>query len=180
MIHCREIGGNLDYFSHGFWSYIFFHRIKTPLLAVMFGLLPDTSSWAVYFIYNLIAGNKFGKPSLETIPDWVFTLYNVSHSIFVAFAAIAILYALLRKFPWYALAWPIAVFMDLLTHTREFLPTPFLWPVSDWRFPGISWGSKAFLLINYAAIALAFVAIYLSRKKVRRKAQDKALTPPSA
>jgi hypothetical protein len=155
----------MDYISHGFWSYIFFHKIKRPLLAVVFGLAPDTFSWGIYAVYKLTTGGKFGKPVLAEIPDWTFTLYNISHSLFVAGAAILLVYALLRKFPLYMLAWPIAVVMDLLTHTRNYLPTPFLWPVSDYTFAGISWASRWFIVINYALIALLMTLILYKRKR---------------
>lgn len=130
----------------------------------------------MYLAYNLITGKQFGKPDLSSIPEWVFTLYNISHSLFVAFGVIILLYAILRKFPWYALAWPIAIVMDLFTHTRDFLPTPFLWPVSSWRFDGISWGSRWFIIANYAAIAVAFIVIYAAKK---RRERAKPITPPS-
>jgi len=170
-------GGNLwnkkrmDYVSHGLWSYIFFHRIKTPLLAVCFGLLPDTASWVIYGLYRVFTGGPYGKPILGQIPDWTYTLYDISHSLVVAITVILIVLVILRRVPIYMFAWPIAIVMDLLTHRREFLPTPFLWPISDWKFPGISWGTWQFMLINYTliAIAMALIIVYKRRKKNRTK-----------
>jgi len=159
----------MDYVSHGLWSYIFFHRIKTPLLAVCFGLLPDTTSWLIYAFYNVFTGGPFGKPVLELVPDWTFTLYNISHSLVVALCVILIVFIILRRVPVYMFAWPIAIVMDLLTHTREFLPTPFLWPISDWKFPGISWGTWQFIAINYFLIAIAMTAIILYKRKRRNR-----------
>lgn len=144
----------MDYVSHGAWSYIFFNRIKRPFLAVLFGLLPDTLSWGIYAFYKLITGGAFGKPIISEIPRWVFELYNISHSLVVAAVVIFIVFTIMRRIPLYILAWPIAIVMDLLTHTRDFLPTPFLWPISDWTFPGISWGSKSFMTINYSLIII--------------------------
>ena len=157
----------MDYFAHGFWSYIFFHWIKRPWLAVLFGLVPDTASWLIYMIYRLIMFEGFGRPMLNGIPGWVFMLYNISHSLFVAGAAILIVYIMLKKLPVYMLAWPLAITIDTFTHTREFLPTPFLWPVSDWHFPGVSWGSWQFMAANYTLIALALILIYFRAKKKR-------------
>ena len=169
----------MDYFSHGLWSYIFFHRTKKPLLAILFGLLPDTGSWMIYFFYNLFTrGFTFGKPKLELVPDWVFTLYGISHSLIISgiisLIIIGLVYHYRQTIFWYILAWPISVIMDTLTHTREFLPTPFLWPVSDWAFPGISWGTRWFFKTNITLliVLLAFIILWkleFFSKKKRKK-----------
>ncbi|PIZ50989.1 hypothetical protein COY27_05020 [Candidatus Woesearchaeota archaeon CG_4_10_14_0_2_um_filter_33_13] len=151
----------MDYFAHGFWSYLLFNKSKRPLLAVLFGLLPDTLSWAIYFVYNLFNGTQFG---LSSIPVWVFTLYGISHSLFVAGVAILIIFIIFKKVPIYILAWPIAILMDIPTHSREFLPTPFLWPISDWYFPGFSWGTKWFMITNWFLIVLGLLYLLLERK----------------
>ena len=146
----------MDYFSHGFWSYIFFNKISKPWYAVLFGLLPDTLSWAIYFVYNLFNGTHFG---VSSIPPWVFTLYGISHSLIVAGVVIFLIYLFLRKVPVYIFAWPIAILMDIPTHSREFLPTPFLWPVSNWYFPGFSWGSRWFMVANWSLIIILMIYI---------------------
>ena len=57
-----------------------------------------------------------------------------------------------KRLPYYALAYPTSILFDIPTHTKEFLPTPFLWPVSDWVFDGFSWGNGYFMLINWGLI----------------------------
>src|SRR3989344_8761006 len=142
----------MDYFAHGFWSYILFHWIRRPIYAVLFGLLPDTVAWVPYIFYRLIIGDTFGAPLVEQIPAWVFFMYGLGHSLIISAAVIIIIAIAVRKIPYTMLAWPIAIIIDLLTHTRDYLPTPFLWPVSDWKFPGISWGNGLFMIINYSLI----------------------------
>ncbi len=156
----------MDYIAHGFWSYIFFHRIKTPLLAVAFGLMPDTISWGVYAVYQLFISGDFGKPIISQVPAWTFVAYNISHSLVVAGAVMLLIFLLLRRMPLYVYAWPIAIAMDVFTHSKDFLPTPFLWPISDWRFPGIKWSTWQFMAINYTLIAIA-LSIIIYRKKKR-------------
>ena len=156
----------MDYASHGIWSYIFFHKIKKPFYAVLFGLLPDSTSWLIYAIYRLIiSDNGLGKPALNEIPNWVFILYNISHSIFTAILAITLISILVKKLSVYALAWPIAIIMDVFTHRRDFLPTPFLWPISEWKFDGFSWGNKTFLIVNYIAMSICLIIIYMRKRK---------------
>ena len=158
----------MDYLSHGFWSYIFFHRIKKPFYAVFFGLMPDNLSWVIFFFYNLIAGTTFsGPPHLNEIPDWVFTLYGISHSLIVFVVVASIIYIVFRKIPLYIYAWPIAIVIDIFTHTRDFLPTPFLWPLSEWKFPGINWGDSLFMIINYSLIFL-FLGYIIIKKRAAK------------
>lgn len=155
----------MDYLAHGLWSYILFHWMKKPWKAVLFGLLPDTLSWFIYAVYSLFRFESLGNPHLQEIPDWVFILYNISHSMLIAIIAITIVFLILRKFPVYMLTWPIAITMDVFTHTREFLPTPFLWPLSTWKFPGTSWGNGWFMLANYILIISAFIYLFKFQKK---------------
>lgn len=155
----------MDYVSHGFWSYIFFNKIKRPLFAIFFGLLPDTMSWGVYAVYRLVTGGKFGKPILSEMPDWAFTLYNISHSLIVAGTIILLIFILLRRVPIYIFAWPIAITLDILTHTKDYLPTPFLWPISKWSLNGISWGTWQFMVINYSLIVLLLIIIFYRKRK---------------
>ena len=131
----------MDYFAHGLWSYIIFHKSKKPIYAVLFGLLPDSLSWLIYFFYRLLNGSN-GIPLMKEFPEWMNFLYCLSHSLFIAFGVILIATLIKRKLPLVMLAWPIAILMDIFTHTKDFFPTPFLWPFFDWTFSGISWGNS--------------------------------------
>ena len=104
--------------------------------------------------YVLFTRKKFGKPNLKQIPKWVFKLYGITRSIFVLAFVFSIVYFLLGRIPLYLLAWPIHILIDIPTHSRKFLPTPFLWPVSKWKFPGISWANPWMIGINWGLIFL--------------------------
>lgn len=168
----------MDYFAHGLWSYIFFNKTSKPWIAVLFGLLPDSMSWMIYFFYNIfLNGLTLGKPNIDIVPDWVFTLYGVSHSLIVSSLAclivIGLVYYFTKKYFLYILAWPISVILDTLTHTREFLPTPFLWPISDWAFPGISWGNKWFFILNWGLIIICLGYIIVKKKFFNHKSKKR-------
>jgi len=150
--HCRWL---MDTFAHGIWSFIIFSHFTNPWLAVFFGMMPDLFSWTIYMFYRLFSGAKFGKPDLSTIPHWAFTLYGMTHSVFVMGAVFLIVYLFTGGLPLYLLAWTLHVLIDIPTHSRDFLPTPFLWPLSDWHFPGFSWGQRWFMIANYSAITAA-------------------------
>tara|TARA_Y100000034_G_scaffold101051_1_gene125020 strand:- start:1010 stop:1492 length:483 start_codon:yes stop_codon:yes gene_type:complete len=155
----------MDYLAHALWSIIIFHKTKKIKWAVLFGLLPDSLSWMIYMFYNLLFnGFQRGAPHLESIPDWVFTLYGLSHSIIICAIVFGIVYLILKKVPLYMYAWPVAIVMDIPTHSKEFLPTPFLWPFNVY-FDGISWGNPWFMLVNYSLIGIGLVWVYKNLKK---------------
>lgn len=167
----------MDYFAHGLWSYIIFHKTKVPWYAVLFGLIADSTSWLVYLVYNLTFGGiRFGSPHLSVIPKWVFILYGISHSLFVCAGVMLIVYVFIKKVPIFMFAWPIAIVMDMLTHSREFLPTPFLWPFSNWYFPGISWGTPWFMITNYSLIVIGLVWIIVKKYRKSRKEKQISVT----
>jgi len=154
----------MDYFAHGFWSYILFHKIKKPVYAVLFGLIPDTFSWAIYLLFNLVTGQiRRGPPELDKIPEWAFTLYGITHSLIVWGVVLLAIYLIMKRIPLFVYAAPIHVLIDIPTHSPLYLPTPFLWPVSDWKFPGISWGTPWFMVLNYTLI-IGFM-LYIAKKK---------------
>ena len=155
----------MDYFAHGFWSFILFNKIKKPIYAVLFGLLPDSTSWLIFFIYNLITSKfAFAPPIISQVPQWTFTLYSISHSLIIAIVIITITSLIFKKLILFMLAWPIAIIMDVFTHTKEFLPTPFLFPISNYKFDGISWGEPWFMGLNYIIIILAISYIIYTKK----------------
>ena len=154
----------MDYFAHGFWSFILFHRFRWRWTAVIFALLPDTASWFIFLLYNRVTRTvdwSAGRPDISSFPDWIWMLYNISHSIFVWIALFGILWLIFRRPIWPVTAGFIAILMDIPTHSRDFLPTPFLWPFSDWTFPGFSWSNGWFMLFNYCLLAALYAYFFL-------------------
>ena len=85
----------MDTFSHALWGKGLFGYRKYRWYALLFGAIPDLLSFGIYFLFNIfsnLSNMKFGKPSIEEIPIWVFNLYDFSHSMIVAFIFIAIAY----------------------------------------------------------------------------------------
>lgn len=154
----------MDTFAHGVWSYIIFHSSKYVWLAVLFGILPDLLSWMIFTFYPYKNGFDWKNPDFNLIPKWVFTLYGITHSLFVIVAVFLVVFLIFKTIPIYLFAWPLHVLIDIPTHTRDFLPTPFLWPFSKWAFPGISWGNKYFMIVNYSLII--FFLVYVNIRKV--------------
>lgn len=156
----------MDTLAHLLWTLLFFYRYKHLSYALLIGILPDLLSWGIYMVYTIIKRAHFGKPELSLIPKWVFSLYGVTHSIIIFAIVFAIVWIILGKIPFLLLPWIIHIIIDIPTHTREFLGTPFLWPLSNWLFPGISWGTLWFMLVNYFIITILLLLSFLNKKNL--------------
>ena len=181
----------MEVFSHGLWSAIAYktaeRKIKRPFniwLAVFFGLLPDLFAFAVPFtilFWRLIAGSMTlsdwprphggpngleppanGAPSFFPFTN---TLYSISHSAVIFLVVFAFVSLILRRPLWEMGAWLMHILMDIPTHTYRFYPTPFLWPISGWKFEGFSWATPWFLIVNYSLITIALLLLRQRNKK---------------
>lgn len=160
----------MDIFAHGFWGGITFGRKKLFGLAMLFGVLPDVSAFGPYMVKRILTGTyQFGKPNLAEIPGWVFTSYDISHSLLTA----ALLYGVIRYFnktlAYAFLAYPLHILCDIFTHSKSFFPTPFLFPVSSYKVNGISWADPAFMILNYTAIITAYTIFFIAKARKKKK-----------
>jgi len=158
--------------------------------------------WQIFF--NGVDFDDIPRP--ETMPSeernaiYVFrltqTLYHFSHSIIVfvvIFLLVAFLYrytknagrtssnplqfCALRFLPCWSLSgWFVHIVTDIPTHTRDFYPTLFLWPLSDWCYDGSSWGTMRFMLFNYTFLLMFFMLFWLrsliSPRKILLKSKE--------
>ena len=150
----------MDTFSHALWGKGLFGYRKYRWFSFLFGVIPDLLSFGLYFLFNLLINPspmKFGKPELSEIPEWVFMLYDFSHSLIIATLFILIVYKINKDFCFPMLAWPFHIVLDFFTHSVQYFPTPILWPISDYRFDGIPWSNKYVMLVNVVGIFLVFV-----------------------
>lgn len=164
----------MDILSHGLWGGVLAGRKnrKDYWAAFSLGLFPDLFAFgipAVLSIIEAISGNGggriFGKPDIASIPEYVFSLYNISHSLII-FSLVFITVWYWRKKPYIPmLAWSFHILLDIFTHSSEFFPTPFLWPISNYKFNGISWGNPWIFLPNVAGLAIAYIIFWYYRKK---------------
>lgn len=163
----------MDIFAHTFWTAAVYQKLplKPRLWAAFFGVAPDFASFGIFFIQRLWAGFfQIGKPPFELIPGYVYTLYNLTHSL-VVFAAVALVVYLVRgrRLWWPLLGWGLHISIDIFTHGREFFPTPFLWPVSKFTVNSFSWAEPWFMAVNYGTLMVAYVAWYLRDRRARSK-----------
>ena len=185
----------MDIFSHGLWASAaakgMNEKKQTKInlwFAAFWGMFPDLFAFGpatLWIIWLRIQGKEIipirpeNADALERTGGGPFVLshylYNYSHSIFIFAGVLAVIMLVKYLFrhnvswknlPFVMLGWPLHILMDIPTHSYRFYPTPFLWPFSDWKFNGFSWGQWWFILLNYGSLFLVF---WLFRKKSTSK-----------
>jgi hypothetical protein len=148
----------MDILAHFLWTLAIYWQHPKRYLAAVIGFLPDILSFGPHMIYSIISGTlQFGKPELHVIPQWVFLLYDITHSIVIFAVGAALLWYFAREWFWLSWGWALHIVIDLPTHTAEFFPTPLLWPISGFTLSGISWATGWFMIANYISLAAVYV-----------------------
>jgi hypothetical protein len=162
----------VDTFSHALWGRGLFGYRGHPWLALLFGTLPDLVSFTPLFFYRLFSGTYVpGPPALETIPDWLFISYDLMHSFVTALLVVGLVAYLNRSVAFAMLAWPFHICLDFPFHTARYFPTKIFWPLSDFHFDGISWGSPEVWFPNIAGLIVLFGWRFLQHKKTTLQMQ---------
>ncbi len=154
----------MDIASHGFWGALAFGRRarKSFWLSFIFGALPDFIPFAPVVIEALIGNQRIfiGHGAITVLPNYVHGAYNVTHSLVVFIAAFVLVW-LVRKKPFFEMsAWGLHILFDIPFHTKEFFPTPFLWPLSDFSVDGIPWSSPGVFIPNIILLILLYVRFW--------------------
>lgn len=172
----------MDILAHGLWAGVackaINKKIKQPLnvkLAVLWGVLPDLFSFTSVFIFlfwNLIFGgmdfSDFPRPEevepIQRNEIFIFRLtsilYSISHSVVIFAVVFGIVFLIFRRPVWELGAWLLHILIDIPTHTYQFYPTPFLWPISNMEINGFSWANIWFMVINYSAIFIIYFLLW--------------------
>jgi len=155
-----------DILSHGLWGGIIFRKGSPYWLAFAFGVLPDALAFGPLVVLRMTAGELvMGRPGLNTIPPWVYTVYNWTHSLVIAAVAIIILWQINRKPAIAAGAWVLHILMDIPVHTQDYFPTSFLYPLSPFTFNGIS--SIKLWAVNWLLLILAYIFFHFRKSSLR-------------
>ena len=150
---------------------------KKPLIhlgwVTFWGVFPDLFAFTIPFcigIFNLVFNGQSlsamrGHHSLAGAFDIASFLYQFSHSL-VIWSLVFIFFWIISKRPRLVLlGWLLHILIDIPSHAAEFYPTPFLFPISDYRFlHGVSWGNKWYMIINYSLLLIVTLYFFLNRK----------------
>jgi len=152
----------MDVFSHGLWGGIAFGRRRKRdfWAAALLGMLPDLVPFGPFFLMALLGVVPLhfgGPPSLDNIPQFVFSLYSVTHSLIV-FALVFGSVWVWRKRAYLPLAaWGLHILVDIPTHSTEFFPTPFLWPLSSAHVNGVPWSHPLIFFPDVILLIVLYV-----------------------
>lgn len=178
----------MDIFSHGLWTGAIYKginkKVKRPFkvkLAVFWDVFPDIFAFSMMFFWslgNFILGNldlsklppphKVEPAAQNTLPIFNLTslLYSLSHSVIIFIIVFALTSLIFRRPIWEMGGWLVHILLDIPTHSYQFYPTPFLWPISNLKFNGFSWATPWFLIVNYLAIIIVY--FLLNKKKISK------------
>jgi hypothetical protein len=164
----------MDTFSHGLWGGVAFGRQNkfNYVMSFLFGMAPDLFSFGVFDVLILLGIGQGvdwsnGVHELLALPHYLYTLYNITHSFFTFLIIFGIVW-LIRKKPWWLMcSWGLHILIDIVSHSKEFFPTPFLWPVSHFTFDGVAWSKPLVLAINYGVLFFLYLS-WLVEHKIRK------------
>lgn len=169
----------MDILSHGLWGGVALGRKKRKdfIIAFILSVLPDVFAEGVMFLLiylgvNNMPGMEHGHPNITEFPTYAQNFYNATHSLII-FSAVFILIWVLRKKPyWLLAAWAFHILLDIPTHSYELFPTPFLWPISDFKVDGIPWRSSIIMIPNIILLVIVYSFWFYKSKLYRFKRKD--------
>ncbi len=143
-------------------------RIRLGWVA-LWGVLPDLVVFAIpaaVRIWRYLSG-----ASKTLLPDgsgphfdWVWGLYNCTHSALVFAVCFGAGWLLLRKPPLEMLGWALHIVIDVFTH-RGMFAVKFLWPVSPVHVDGIRRETPWFLVVNFTALTAVYLLLWIYRAR---------------
>ncbi|OHA01763.1 MAG: hypothetical protein A3C11_00195 [Candidatus Sungbacteria bacterium RIFCSPHIGHO2_02_FULL_49_12] len=165
----------MDIVAHALWSGAIYNK-KRVWWAVFFGVAPDLFSFGIFTVGRLLSGRLFSPaivygdiPRHLVVPTYVHALYDVTHSVLIWAVLFSIGWFYFQRIPWEFTAWALHIVIDIPTHSLEFFPTPFLWPLPQPFFiDGTSWATPWFLVLNYAAIAGVYICVYVRKLRLKK------------
>jgi hypothetical protein len=180
----------MDIVAHGLWAAAAARgaRMKTgrPISVgwtTVWGVFPDLFAFSIpvtLALWNRLTGvaphsahaGPHGVPHLHLAGQ----LYRISHSLVIFAVVFGLVWLLARRPALAMLGWPLHILIDIVSHSARFYPTPFLWPVSSYRFGGIFWGNRWFMLANYTALTVVWLLLWRSARRARRVARASSYT----
>lgn len=176
----------MDIFSHGLWAGAAGKAVNKKTTGplnfwrmVWWGIFPDLLGFTPVFVWlfwNLIFNglNLADLPGPEKIEPWpgdtlpIFrltsTLYAIGHSAIIFLVVFGIVFLVFKKPVWEMGGWLFHILLDIPTHSYKFYATPFLWPLSNFKFDGFPWTSLWFLIPNYLFIILVYFLLRRRKK----------------
>jgi membrane-bound metal-dependent hydrolase YbcI (DUF457 family) len=153
----------MDFVSHALWGGVSFGRKNKNnfLLAAGISILPDILTeglFGVLYLLNIggMPGWENGHPNIGDYPMFAQNLYNITHSLVIFVLVFALLWVAAKKPIWIIAVWGLHILIDIPTHSLDLFPTPFLWPISDFKVDGIGWDNPVILAIDIMLLIVVY------------------------
>ena len=167
----------MDTLAHGLWGSVGFYAAGQRKFAAAFvlGMAPDLLSFGLFHVFHpgwivqRLSGEGSGPPPLDLLPGFVFHAYNFTHSLVVWGVLFAVIWLLKKSPPLPFLAWGLHILCDIPTHDLSYFATPYLWPLPTPYVQGIPWSTPGFMIANYAALLVTYIAAIVYVWKARRQ-----------
>ena len=167
----------MDIMAHSLWSLVLLPG-PPSVAKVIFGIAPDVTVFATSLTIQAFKGKM--QPSFKTRQEmmewynkkenrWVINLYKWTHSLIIWTAILipvfAYYYFYLNQIPWFLLAAPLHIFMDIPTHNNNSFPVQFLTPLSTFKVNGMHWSKPIVFIGNYVLIIMfIYIRIFVLKK----------------
>ncbi len=176
----------MDMFAHALWAGLGTAAARrrmsvaraTVVTTVGLAVLPDLvqflpllgwiiagdGSWTALWAFALASPGQ--EPALPPLVNTLsHHLYCTMHSAVVAALVTVLLWLKLRQF-WFPLAgWWSHIVLDVFTHSEDYYVVPVFYPFTYQGFDGWAWNLPWMLALNYGALTLAVIALWLTRRR---------------
>lgn len=179
----------MDVFAHSLWTYAAAHAANRKLAehkrrpinvwwVTFFGVWPDIFAGSVPFVWlawSFLNGTlttsdllrvdimNHGSPQVASIFGLWSSLYHWSHSLIIFLVVFGLVWLFARRPVWELGGWLLHILIDIPTHSMDFFPTPFLWPLSNAHVNGVPWGETWFMILNYSALLIVLIIMFHSK-----------------
>ena len=150
--------------AHGLWGVALtpkkhFHQIKW---AVFWSVFPDLPFLAVFIPYS-IWNSLFVFSDWSELPKIIFYIYGISHSLII-WGIVTTVLLIFKKWNWPILFWLLHILVDIPGHTV--FQTPFLFPISDFKFSGLfSWDNYVISTLSHLIPLIIIVSKFSLKPK---------------
>src|ERR1019366_1591586 len=132
----------MDIIAHALWTTAAATALRQSLQrpvrlgwAAFWGVFPDVVSFSIpaemRIWWWLTGASKTLLPQANGPHfEWVWSVYNCSHSVLVFAVVFGLAWLLMRRLPLEILGWLLHIVIDIFTH-RGLFALRFLWPVPD-------------------------------------------------
>jgi hypothetical protein len=166
----------MDIISHGLYGGVVFGQKdkKQFWLSTAFGVMPDFLAFGLPFagtIVAMIAGSDvsiFSQAGHHTDAKYIYIIYNITHSLIIRGIVFGILWLIYKKPVKASFARLLHILIDIPTHSLAFFATPFLRPISSYKFDGIPWSNKMIFIPNLVILVVLY-SIYFYKKAHKHK-----------